>query len=135
MNKDWILKHRNRICENTACNKKYSEHQNGGACGDFVTSGKRICIYDDHDVVHCFANCIERECPSCGSITEMYGQVNGDAYVKLQVKHPQSGFYDNKLTVHICNECGLVSYYKIDQLLIDFVRQETQENIFPESLD
>jgi len=56
MNKDWILKHRNRICENTACNKKYSEHQNGGACGDFVTSGKRIYITDSHDVGHNFTN-------------------------------------------------------------------------------
>lgn len=132
MNADWILKHKNRICENTHCNKRYSEHANGGACGDFVTSGKRICIYDSNDIVYCFTNCLERECPSCSTVTSMYGQINGDAYVKLDVLHPHKRFYDKKCTIHICQECGLVSYYEIDQNLINFVWREANVNIFPE---
>jgi len=132
MNKDWILKHSNRICENITCNKKYSEHQNGKACGDFVTSGKRICIYGSNNTVYCFSNCIERECPSCGTTTTMYAQVNDDGYTNLQIRHKESraGYFDVKCTVHICDGCGLVSHYKIDPILEEFVRTEGKHNVF-----
>ena len=132
MNKYFILNHPDRICENTTCNKRYKEHEKDGACGDFISSGKRICIYDKDNVIHCFTNCIERECPSCGSVTDMYGQINGDAYIKLKVQHMQESFYDQKVTMHICQDCGLVSYYKIDQMMIDFVYSQTGTVIFPE---
>lgn len=113
MNTRAITSGEHRVCDFPPCTHTTKEHERGGKCTKCNCPQlhlRRDRIYmrygtDEHPIFIGFKNCLERLC-ACGTETTIRGY-------KIEKITPKSNSSD-KMAIHICSECSLISYYDVD---------------------
>ncbi len=116
-----------RLCENLACNHLLENHAKGNCtecdCKEFKKNPLRICIKNE-GISYTFPNFIERKCPFCGVRTHMVSSMvdQEDGFVSFSLSKSKWGS-EIKTACHSCDNCGLVSFYKITSTFDSLLRK------------